>query len=653
MKILTLLLFLLLQITDNKAQTDTLTLFEIDPDPIIEGMEYWESIPESVEMTEETEIQTWREHNQWNINQLSADVAIQTLQMSDFQYYQLQKYIDQHGALVTIYELAGIEGFDYPDMLQFIPFLYAKPIKQNHKLFRNFFKHSKHQLIIRNGRILQSTTPEDQNDKEPLEGTPDHLCFKYRFQANDWFSFALSGEKDAGETLFKENSKHGFDLYSGYIQAQNLGILRKLVIGDFRVQWGEGVILGSDYLQGSGVLVRKMKNPIQAVSTMNESSFLRGISCEMGSSKWNTNLFYSNKMEIAENTGVMGGISSKLNFKLLRIGVHAVAIKYIDSINTNPKLYSKNLLTGVLNANFGLEHQLILGKTLLFGEYGMSLNRGFGVLQGLSYTFEPATKMVLLFRHYSSDFHSIAGNGFSKNSTLQNETGLYLAYNTSIHKNTILELFSDLYTINWVRYLIEKPTEYLDYGLRFQFQLSRSSSVVLIYKHRSNYKNRTTLYYKEISPQYSEKIKLAIKWAPFPFMIARSECQWSINRTITVDSELYGTMKHGFLIMQDLQIQFKKPKLTCITRIALFESDTYEERLYGYESDINYCFTINNYYNKGIRYYFVIKYGLSWIDFQIKFSQTIFENQKLFGYESPQEQPVKKTEIKGQCILKF
>lgn len=653
MKTLFLLLLLLFIMNENKAQNDTLSPTGIDPDPIIEGMEYWESIPESVEMTEETEMETWREFDLLNINQLSAEVALQILKMSDFQYYQLQKYIDQHGALVTIYELAGIEGFEFPDLIRFLPFLDVQPVKHNKALFKKFFQNSKNQLIIRNGRILQTTTPEDLNDKERLRGTPDHLCFKYRFQTNDWFSFAVSGEKDAGETLFKEDSRQGFNFYSGNLQIQNLGILRKLVVGDFRVQWGEGVILGSDYLQGSGVLVRKMKTPIQGVSAMNESSFFRGISCEIGSPKWKSNLFYGNKMEMGEKVGIVGGISSKLNLKLLQIGIHALVANYIDSINNNSKLYSKYQFTGITNTNIGMEHQLILGKTLLFGELGVSQNGGFGILEGLTYTLEPATKILLLFRHYSRNFQSIAGNGFSKNSTLQNETGLYLAYNTSINRNTILELFSDLYTIQWLRYLIDKPTEYLDYGLNFRIQLSRTGKLDIIYKHRTNYKNRSTEYYKQISPQFSEKIKLILKWNPFSFMTLKSECNWSFNRTITNDSDQKGSIKQGFLIMQDLQIQFKKPKLTCITRIALFESDSYEERLYAYESDINYCFTINNYYNTGLRYYVVIKYGVAWIDFQMKFSQTIFENPKIYGYQPSQNDNFKKMEIKGQCILKF
>lgn len=48
---------------------------------------------ENLDLMEELIIQ--EEGVKWNINQLSQDVALNILQMSDYQYYHLLRYIDQ------------------------------------------------------------------------------------------------------------------------------------------------------------------------------------------------------------------------------------------------------------------------------------------------------------------------------------------------------------------------------------------------------------------------------------------------------------------------------------------------------------------------------------------------------------------------------
>ena len=43
------------------------------------------------------------------------------------------------------------------------------------------------------------------------------------------------------------------------------------------------------------------------------------------------------------------------------------------------------------------------------------------MLHGATIPLHPMYKFLIMIRHYGLDFHSIAGNGFSQNSVLQNE----------------------------------------------------------------------------------------------------------------------------------------------------------------------------------------------------------------------------------------
>ena len=117
-----------------------------------------------------------------------------------------------------------------------------------------------HKVILGKFLILESEPDYEEDFPDSTRGSPDHFCFKYQFKANDWFSISFSGEKDKEEFLKWDKKQKGFDFYSGNIQLVNIGCIKKIVIGDFRAQFGEGLILGSSYLQGSGINIRKTGN---------------------------------------------------------------------------------------------------------------------------------------------------------------------------------------------------------------------------------------------------------------------------------------------------------------------------------------------------------------------------------------------------------
>lgn len=650
MKTLILLLYFCVAFLTLYSQTDSSSIQIIEK--IVEGVENMESIPEDYEINEEQENLVWNSYNKWNINQLNPEVAFQIFEMTDYQYFQLQKYIDQQGELITIYELAGIEGFNHLEIQKWIPFLEVKPVKRDKKYWTHFFRYAKHQILIRNGRVLESDSDYEEDFPDSTMGSPDHLCFKYQFKANDWFSISFSGEKDKEEFLKWDKKQKGFDFYSGNIQLVNIGFIKKIVIGDFRAQFGEGLILGSSYLQGSGINIRKTGNNLQGVSSMSESSFFRGSALTVGNHQYKGTIFWGHKMELDSIMGSCTGGSFQFNFKLIRLGFHALIVNYIDSIDENSKLYSKYQFTGIQNGNFSFDQKIILGKFLIFGEFGLSLNGGFGLLEGATYNFDPSTKLVVLLRKYSTNFQSILGNGFSKNSSLNSENGLYFGFKTSVTRNTTLEIFTDCYQIEWLKYLVDKPTQYLDFGISFQLSLSRTATLDLIYKYKTVYKNLKTKYINEIEALKSNKFKISFKWKAHDYLHLKTEFYWNMNRA-NVPEFNFSKSKNGYLILQDIQINLQKPQISLITRFALFDSPNYDERIYAYENDLNYSFTIYNHYRKGIRFYLVIKYDIDWMVLQLKFARTIFENGIQYSFEEGIIDSETKSEIKGQWIIKL
>ncbi|MEG2071250.1 MAG: hypothetical protein RR034_07750, partial [Bacteroidales bacterium] len=190
------------------SQQDTIFLHIVTPDEWSKQIE--EGIIETVEenaesMLDETveEIQHIVDDKKMNINDLSPEVAFGILKLTDFQYYQLQLYIENYNQLLSLYELLAIEGFTKEDLERLTPWVEVRLKPEKNLFFKNFFKYARHHLLLRYGQIVEPMVGYDKTQPVYYMGSPSHWVFKYRFTTQDRFSVSFSGEKDAGEQFFK------------------------------------------------------------------------------------------------------------------------------------------------------------------------------------------------------------------------------------------------------------------------------------------------------------------------------------------------------------------------------------------------------------------------------------------------------------------
>ena len=108
------------------------------------------------------------------------------------------------------------------------------------------------------------------------------------------------------------------------------------------------------------------------------------------------------------------------------------------------------------------------------------------------------------------------------------------------------------------------------------------------------------------------------------------------------------------LLYQDIQIHPIELPFAAQLRIAYFNTDGYNSRIYAYENDLLYTFNIPAYYDKGIRYYINLKLKFSKnISLYLKYSQNILKDSETIGSGLNEIKGNKKSEIKAQLRLKF
>jgi hypothetical protein len=136
---------------------------------------------------------------------------------------------------------------------------------------------------------------------------------------------------------------------------------------------------------------------------------------------------------------------------------------------------------------------------------------------------------------------------------------------------------------------------------------------------------------------------------------------YRVSKTLTLRNRIdYVSVKsksgrsNGYLVYQDLLYRPLVFPLDLTFRYALFDTDGFDSRIYTYENDVNYAFSIPSYSGGGQRIYLMIRgKPCKGMDIWIRLARTIYRNRKSIGTGGDEIQGNKKTEIRIQAVLKL
>lgn len=614
------------------------------------------------------------EENRFSLNTISQEVAIKMLKMSEFQYYQLQLYREKYGDLVSMKELLAIDGFSYEDYLRLSSIVNISPPIKSERPFRNFFKRARQTILLRYGQVLEKQAGYEASASNGYLGSPQALALRYQFKSSDHFSLGFSLEKDAGEQWFKGTQKQGFDHYSFSMAFKNIGILKSAVMGDYRLNMGQGLAIGSALMssKGGSAQLRQFSSGIKSVTPLSEGNFFRGAAIELGNAKFRSTIFYSHRFydgkvvndsftgalspsgyhrtenecqkKNAMTNHVIGG-EFRLSQRLFKVGVRGLWAHFPYTVQTGDALYQQFDFSGKNSFNVAVDYQCILHKVILFGETAISDGVAWATIDGIQANIDPRMTLSALFRYYSPKYHALYGSGFG--GTTHNETGIYCVSDIILGKRIVLTLYSDYFISPWLKFRTEGPSKGAECGTKIIYELSRKAKLQA--RYRWKYKEQNTLdecgYWRTLLAHQSHSLKLGINYQPYPFMVLKTEIDGIIN------SKKNQKAQCGILLYQDLNFNFTQHNFSIKTRIAYFDTPTYDERLYAYEDDVLFAFTINSYYGRGCRAYIVLKYRWKMIDFWFRLAQSYYPYSKHVGSGQNLIDKKHKTEIRCQIYF--
>lgn len=631
--------------------------------------------------------------NPININTASTEALESLLVLSPNQISSLQGYISNNGKLLTSFELQYIDGFDLNTINKLLPFITitASDVRKDSRpLFQRILTERNNYFILRFERSIESklghSVPVDQDDSRYI-GSPNKLYWRYRVAKTGDFSIGLTAEKDAGEafTWDSKTRRFGADFWSGHFMLENKGKWRKLIVGDFQLQLGQGLLFGSGLSVGKGSetvnSLQKANLGLRPYTSVIEGGFLRGAAATYKLNSWSMTGFISrlrqdanlrtgegegfethfssiqlsglhrtpnelaNKHQISETVYGFNVDHKPDDFK--RIGIIMATNAFSTPILKSDQAYNQFEFSGTQNYNLSLYGNIQWQQFHFFGESAISKSFGRGSVLGLRSSLSSRVDFALMFRDYQRDFHSLRGAAFSEGSRNINERGVYWGIKYQLNNQFHLSAYYDSFQFPWLRFRVNIPSKGNDYLIRLNYSPKLGVSSYFQYRKKNKARNFTSADTNETLVMLGKKNQYLInlEFKVNDALFFRSRIQFS-------NYEIGDERTSGSAFIQDAV--FSTEKFTVSSRMAIFDTEGAQNRQYAYERDVLYAFSIPAYSGRGIRNYLLINYKLGrQVDIWARIARSTFYDRDEIGTGLETIDGNKRTDVKFQVRYKI
>jgi len=652
---------------------------ENDIRDILESMA--ENLPDDYDMSELVDVLTRYRKHPINLNHTSPEELKTFVFLSPLQISNFFSYIKENGQLVDVLELQSINGFDVKTVQSLLPFVTLTNMGEYEQLnFKNIFKDGENDLMIRFAQTLQKQKGFTDLPGNRYLGSPEKFQTRYRYNYSTLLSAAITLDKDAGEKF----GGKPFDFYAGNVALFKLGKLKKLVLGDYSLQFGQGLTLWSGFSFGKGpdvTSVAKKDLGLRPYNSTNEYSFFRGASATISLLKniditpfvSFRNLDASQKLDpngdlvqsTINQTGLHRTPSEIKNKRVLSQRLYGAAIQYAkneftlgaiayrshygNSFITQTAAYDQYSFTGKSLTNLGLFYNYTYKNMYLYGEGAKGLGGGFAYINGILISLSRTVSAALTHRNYAKDYHSFFNQAVSESSEAINERGLYAGLNINPNKHWAFSFYGDYFRFPWLKYRVDEPSKGYEVLSQAVYMPSKGFKALLRFKTERKQQN-TDL---DVPVNFLDDVNKTGYRAEINWQLDK---RWSFQNRAEISQFKKGSadQEFGYLVYQDVDYSPMFSKITGNLRLAYFNTPSYNSRIYAYEDDVLYSFSFGMYSGTGFRTYLNLKYNLAKkLNIWLRYGLFVYKNVETVGTYLDEIKGNKKSEAKIQLRYQF
>ncbi|MBK8506584.1 MAG: helix-hairpin-helix domain-containing protein [Saprospiraceae bacterium] len=586
--------------------------------------------------------------------------------LSDLQIADLLDYRHKLGNLKSIYELQSIPSFDAQSIERLLPFV---TIVENQILpnrsFAKMLLRGSNELYLRSSKVLETQKGYESinSSQAPYLGNQNQYYVRFKHQFEQKLSYGFTLEKDPGEPFFQAPNQSGFDFMSFHLFARDLGShVQALAIGDYSVSLGQGLIMHSGYGSGKSSFVTQIKRGgrvLRPYTSVNESALLRGFATTIEFKPLDFTIFVSRTRQDANlSFNAIDDQQEPVAFTSLQLsGLHRTNSEIDDKRVINHQLagirlayktdffqlatnvltnrfdrpfqrtilpYNQYYFRGTSLSNASIDYAFRLRNLNLFGETALSDNGALATLNGILIGLSRYIDLSILYRNISRRYQALQSSPFIESSQANNEKGIYLGSQIKFNPKFWLSLYGDYWAHPWLRFQVDGPSTGKEYFIRFTYYEKRKLEAYIQFRSESKQQNtRSGLdAINSLEDKQRQYLRIHLSNQVSRNLELRNRVEFSLNKTsLTGEHD-----NRGFLIYQDFIFKSLRSPLSFTARACYFDADDFSSRIYAYENDILYSFSIPAFYNQGFRYYLNLRYRIKGLTIEARFEQTRYRD---------------------------
>lgn len=588
------------------------------------------------------QLEQWRQHP-LDVNTASREDLMTLQLLNELQIEQLISYREKLGNLLNIFELQAVPSWELGDIRRIQPFIEVGKgtlDKRAAPLREGFFR-GNNEILIRSS--LPNPLPFTSN----AEGGPYSAGIRFRHSFDNRLRFGFTAENDAGEAFFNKSNRTGFDFYSAHLFIQNTGgrLVKSVALGDFTARMGQGMLLQTGFSPGKSaesVNLMRGARKLGAYSAFGEAYFLRGAGVTLQLSRsFELNLFGSRRsrdgnLDITqdstdldpeeiiftslqtsglhrtpseiENEGAvkenLGGATFTWINRYGQISANALYIRYDKPFNPDAAPYRRYTFRGQQLLGYSVDHQLRWRNFLFFGENAQSDNGSIALLNGVLIGADRRVTIGVVTRHFEPSYQAIYAAPFAEVSGASNEDGIYTGLEIRPSKPWKINAYTDLRRHPWLRFGVDGPSSGQEYLARVMWQPTRTFQTYTIFQTETKEANAPSPESGLISTR-RDRFRIHAGYKMSPVLDLRSRLEWIFFK----DGNL--PVAKGVMIYQEAVVKPRNFPVSGAVRYALFDTESYDSRVYSFENDLFSAVSIPGFAGRGNRFYVNLSWRIS------------------------------------------
>ena len=555
-----------------------------------------------------------------DLNATTEDELAQLPFLTPRQIDDILLYVHRH-PFEALYELMLIPSLTDYEIRNLLPFVRVGANAHNITMYaRDVFAKAQHELLAR----------VDVRDIEGFDGTdPVYVQTRYRFDYQRRVTF--------GAQLRRPQGGKAEDLqYGAYLRLRDITPhLHSLVAGNFQASFGQGLVFApvfhsgkSMYVQSAGLSAESLRHysSVDGESLHGAGATLRWEWDKV--TRLDISALYSLKRANDSTWHHLIGTNVTVRHKRLELQLTAAENIWSDSIapyrDTN---YNRHYFRGSNQAVLGASFRYRYNWFDAFGEVATNQKSqikdskwGIGTIIGSRFYPTDGVSLIALYRYYSPWFDNVLGYALSETSRLGDENGGYLGFDITRLNHWHFSGYGDVFYFRGPKYGIPDSCT-LGYDMMVEAQHIREAWQIGL-RLRAREKGPTKLY----------SARLLFDWKKGGWSLrTTAECNLSprtrneVNRALAAENN-QPSLPYGISVYQDIAYRFVQAPVSIRGRLQFFDAREWANRIYTYEHDVLYAYSIPAVYGLGGKAYLCLQWQIiPQLALYFKLSETIYD----------------------------